>query len=429
MEVDGDSLINLTESGPESGATRIVLFYATWCGHCAHFASEYEMVAEVFSTVPSLSFLAIDCNEYRETCRSAGVDRYPTLVGYRDGEKTGPEWDRRIRAADYVNEQLPERLQLAEIPTTEHLRGAPVEMKESKGEGKSDTAEARVHDGVLAFANLMATAVFPAGRDSLEGDRLDTLKYVVLPTVATLHPDEGFRGEIADIGEELRSVYSLARDQWMALLADKPLLGGEIALSEALAPESHWKVCGQLSCGLWQLLHHLTLGVDRPYNGQKHQNDLTGDRTGLAAMTGIKAIVSQYFACEECRRHFVEDYDKCLYGRCVDGDSPTREETVMWLWRFHNAVNGRVFAHRSPGGDVRKAQWPPASTCPPCVSSATGEYSEKIVYHWIVRTYLGDMLKGETPFTMATSPVGFAGLGSHTAASIWPARYGEVWKC
>ncbi|KAF4715419.1 Quiescin Q6 sulfhydryl oxidase [Perkinsus olseni] len=398
IEIDGDLLGNLTARG-ESDDTRIVLFYASWCGHCANFASEYEMVAEVFSSVPSLSLFAIDCNKYREACRSAGVDRYPTLVGYRKGEKTDEDWDRQIRAANYVNEQLPVELQLSDVPTIEHLRGPSMKMKGSEGIEGSDTASDRVYDGVLAFANLMATAVFPAGVDSLEGSRLDTLKYVVLPTIGTLHPDEGFRGEVADLEESLRNVYSLTREQWLDLLAEKPFLGGEITLATALSPDDHWALCGQLSCGLWQFLHHLTLGVDRPYNGQQ-ESDLLVDHTGLAAMSGIRTILSQYFACEECTRHFIEDYDKCLYGRCVGGDAPSREETVMWLWRFHNAVNSRVFANQRPGENSRATEWPSSSQCSACVSTATGEYSEKVVYHWIVQTYLGDMLKDETLYTV-----------------------------
>ncbi|KAF4693392.1 Rad2 nuclease [Perkinsus olseni] len=374
IEIDGDLLGNLTARG-ESDDTRIVLFYASWCGHCANFASEYEMVAEVFSSVPSLSLFAIDCNKYREACRSAGVDRYPTLVGYRKGEKTGENWDRQIRAANYVNEQLPVELQLSDVPTIEHLRGPSMKMKGSEGIEGSDTASDRVYDGVLAFANLMATAVFPAGVDSLEGSRLDTLKLVY--------------------GTCTRST----REQWLDLLAEKPFLGGEITLATALSPDDHWALCGQLSCGLWQFLHHLTLGVDRPYNGQQ-ESDLLVDHTGLAAMSGIRTILSQYFACEECTRHFIEDYDKCLYGRCVGGDAPSREETVMWLWRFHNAVNSRVFASQRPGENSRATEWPSASQCSACVSTATGEYSEKVVYHWIVQTYLGDMLKDETLYTV-----------------------------
>ncbi|KAF4736886.1 Quiescin Q6 sulfhydryl oxidase, partial [Perkinsus olseni] len=124
-------------------------------------------------------------------------------------------------------------LQLSDVPTIEHLRGPSMKMKGSEGIEGSDTASDRVYDGVLAFANLMATAVFPAGVDSLEGSRLDTLKYVVLPTAS------------------LRNVYSLTREQWLDLLAEKPFLGGEITLATALSPDDHWALCGQLSCGLW----------------------------------------------------------------------------------------------------------------------------------------------------------------------------------
>ncbi|KAF4674248.1 Rad2 nuclease [Perkinsus chesapeaki] len=399
VDIDGGLLRNLTVNS-KSDDIRMLLFYASWCGHCASFASQYEAIAEAFAGVPSLTFFAIDCNQHRDACGAAGVDRYPTLMGFRNGERTGEVWDRQISAAEYVNVQLPEELRLSTVPKVEQLRGTPVEMEKSEVSraGKPGGPKDRMHDSILAFANLMSTAVFPAGVEALEGDRLDALKYVVLPSVATLYPNEGFRGEVADIRNNLSNVYSLTRERWMSLLAEKPFLNGQITLDMALMPAGQWKLCGQLSCGLWQFLHYLTLGVDRPYN-EELSTDLVFDHTGLAAMEATKTIVSQYFKCDECSRHFVEDYGKCLYDRCVGGDAPTREQTVMWLWRFHNSVSARVFQYKRPNDDAQESQWPSASQCPACLLGPTGGYSEKVVYHWLVQAYLGDTFKTETMYT------------------------------
>ena len=60
-------------------------------------------------------------------------------------------------------------------------------------------------------------------------------------------------------------------------------------------------------------------------------------------MRAIRAWVSEFFACSECRNHFLRMYDSCAMGRCRAHSST---DTALWLWRAHNAVNIRLAAER-----------------------------------------------------------------------------------
>ncbi|KAI5106166.1 hypothetical protein C0J45_3863 [Silurus meridionalis] len=63
----------------------LVEFFAPWCGHCKRLAPEYEAAAtRLKGTVP---LAKVDCTANSETCRKFGVNGYPTLKIFRNGEE------------------------------------------------------------------------------------------------------------------------------------------------------------------------------------------------------------------------------------------------------------------------------------------------------------------------------------------------------
>ena len=105
-------------------------------------------------------------------------------------------------------------------------------------------------------------------------------------------------------------------------------------------------------------------------------------------MRAIRAWVSEFFACSECRNHFLRMYDSCAVGRCRARSSA---DTALWLWRAHNAVNIRLAAERrntphteeqvqraaqagpdSPTDWGLDVQWPFAPACPRCATVGAG---------------------------------------------------------
>ncbi|XP_053537642.1 protein disulfide isomerase family A, member 7 isoform X2 [Ictalurus punctatus] len=64
--------------------TLLVEFFAPWCGHCKRLAPEYEAAAtRLKGTVP---LAKVDCTANSETCMKFGVNGYPTLKIFRNGE-------------------------------------------------------------------------------------------------------------------------------------------------------------------------------------------------------------------------------------------------------------------------------------------------------------------------------------------------------
>ncbi|KAJ0069865.1 hypothetical protein NL108_015397, partial [Boleophthalmus pectinirostris] len=58
------------------------------CGHCKRLAPEYEAAATRLKGVVALA--KVDCTANSNTCSKYGVNGYPTLKIFRDGEETGP---------------------------------------------------------------------------------------------------------------------------------------------------------------------------------------------------------------------------------------------------------------------------------------------------------------------------------------------------
>uniref|UniRef100_A0A8C7M1W0 Protein disulfide-isomerase n=1 Tax=Oncorhynchus mykiss TaxID=8022 RepID=A0A8C7M1W0_ONCMY len=64
--------------------TVLVEFFAPWCGHCQQLAPEYETAATKLKGTVSLA--KVDCTVNSETCGRFGVNGYPTLKIFRNGE-------------------------------------------------------------------------------------------------------------------------------------------------------------------------------------------------------------------------------------------------------------------------------------------------------------------------------------------------------
>ncbi|XAR72282.1 Thiol oxidase [Bertholletia excelsa] len=105
-----------------------------------------------------------------------------------------------------------------------------------------------------------------------------------------------------------------------------------------------------LSCGLWVLLHSLSVRVE--------------DEESHLAFTSICDFVHNFFICEECRQHF---YDMCS---SVSTHFNKTRDFGLWLWTAHNKVNERLMKVESSldTGDPKfpKSIWPPIQLCPSC---------------------------------------------------------------
>lgn len=125
--------------------------------------------------------------------------------------------------------------------------------------------------------------------------------------------------------------------------------------------KSDWRSCKGTypymrgyTCGMWSLFHSLAArAVSSP----------------AAVIGGIRDYVEQFFACADCRTHFLV----ITYG--FERTVRTRRDAVLYLWRAHNEVNARVAKLEAEHGDgdpaFPKAQFPSPELCPLCRRKAS----------------------------------------------------------
>ncbi len=68
-----------------SMGTRLVKFYAPWCGYCTKFAPAYQEVAEHFAN-SNVQIDKVNCDENRDFCAKHDVDGYPTVKLYHNDQ-------------------------------------------------------------------------------------------------------------------------------------------------------------------------------------------------------------------------------------------------------------------------------------------------------------------------------------------------------
>jgi len=65
----------------------LVKFYAPWCGHCKRMAPEFDSAATLLkANDPPVALIKVDCTVETKTCSKHGVNGYPTLKIFKNGD-------------------------------------------------------------------------------------------------------------------------------------------------------------------------------------------------------------------------------------------------------------------------------------------------------------------------------------------------------
>ena len=330
-ELDG-SLFRTQIDEDKSDMKWVVMFYASWCGHCQHFAPIFTRLAESHRHQSVVKFAAMDCASVdrfklgdEDLCRKNDVKAYPTILMFQHGAKqrelakVGDALEKEV--AELVGVELPSTvIGASDTEFEETVLKAP-EVQDSNN--LVVNSEAVNYDAALALHTIFHDSVFKGAETTL--DELDDVIQLVNICARSLMPFD-----VRDSCRELQ-----------ALLEDKRDAGVSLTQSEWIGQVDHhfgnfhdrtFMSCKDFSCGMWRLLHLITLSAE--------DLSISDPLTSKQAMEAVRFIVDKFFSCAVCRDHFLSHYDNCDFDRC----SITFDYTSVasWLIRLHNGVNRRL---------------------------------------------------------------------------------------
>lgn len=417
-------------------------------------------------------FHALSCQLYREICRAYDITGFPIVFGYSIGmdiSKQGIELNEKgtTMTAELIADYL--HLTLAQESIDVHqqkLFGSLEEKDEFIAQQKQQAMDAatrkqswqeypsslnaRYHNAALSLAFSLKTTVFVKTSSSLDDKRAlalqEFLELLAWTTPQNWHVRTGMiqellqkmgsivnQGEVVmtEIVERHQSLY-VEKGMWGDLIVqkhgtEKLGLGGDVPQKKKFnAEDIYWgnnrwtEACTHdergmgLTCGLWNLLHIITIGSSLPV----HQ--LYGFHSGYHTAPSqiaeiMKRFLSAFFACDVCRWHFLDMYENCGHNHCQRlasqipelTNNPEQEsrEVSIWLWEVHNAVNVRLMKEAAMREDREvtdaeklAAVFPSPKLCPTCWDDegSLTTYREQEVFEFL-RNYYWPPREGQDP--------------------------------
>ncbi|XP_076942111.1 sulfhydryl oxidase 1-like [Bidens hawaiensis] len=385
----------------ESPATYVVVeFFAHWCPVCRNYKPQYEKVAKLFNGAnavhPGIILLArVDCgNKINiKLCLKFHISHYPILLwgapskfmdchwnGKREKSEIIPVADGRTadRLLKWINTKLTSSYRLEDekfenekffqsnVSEPEQISRAIYDVEEATNAASDIITEHQMikSDTRATFIKFLQIMV---AHNPSRRCRKGTAK--ILVNIDDLYPSNNLlvnKDENTDTnGLDALHTFHICGKQ---------------------VPRGYWMFCRGsrdntrgFSCGLWVLLHSLSVRVD--------------NEESQLAFTATCDFIHKFFICEECRQHF--------YKMCSSVTTPfnTTRDYALWLWSTHNKVNERVMKTESSfgTGDPKfpKIIWPPQQLCPSCYTNQTKNnvtnWDRNEVFKFLVN-YYGPML-------------------------------------
>ena len=256
-------------------------------------------------------------------------------------------------------------------------------------------------DAALSFVTGLKMGVYTDGRP-LDQKRQEALVDWLELLSISLPPELGLHALIDDLLSNM-SYISQGREKLYEQLDKYPLANKYWSDSCSKGRKGQ----GQ-NCGLWKLLHIVTIGFAEHRGGLEQQDGSYVDVPMTSGPTFtpnqgaaiIREYIALFFGCDVCKNNFLSKYDDCVsFGRCdrmpVDAridevEDEDWKELPLWLWEFHNHIAARIVqvkAKRDGGRDDEVIGiWPNAETCFSCYN-IDGSWNMEELYAFLETTY------------------------------------------
>ncbi|KJH40058.1 Erv1 / Alr family protein [Dictyocaulus viviparus] len=178
---------------------------------------------------------------------------------------------------------------------------------------------------------------------------------------------------------------TLKVDDWNNKLNDI-----QLALGNPLPNKAEWLACmgskpnlRGYPCGLWTLIHTISVEAYKT-----ESNNPVFDPV-KEVMEPFHNFIFRFLSCDECAKNFDHESKKYKLTQVS-----SREEMVLWFWRFHNRVNARLSGTLSEDPMFPKRQFPPSTLCAQCYD-ASGAFDDTQVLNFL-RSYYGNIRQDST---------------------------------
>ncbi|KAL7548340.1 hypothetical protein ACHAWF_011627 [Thalassiosira exigua] len=427
---------------------RIIQFYHPLSPICQKMQSIYVAVARGIrrrsSRLP-VEFHAVNCGIYRDMCQEGfSIKSVPTIIGLGSGKIEGIEisfqgsiddssGSKAERAKD-IELKVEYIAQMMGIPLDIVNKGhagaafarpmgfdghSAVESFEEnslpgsnvKVDGNIAESEQVFHDAQSSFLSTLISSLYsqlppvsalPTDRSGTLSEFLDLIRWAFPPETEVHDLAEGLKMEFSRI--------SSSQDGLLEVIGRHIDLGIDIAWSSRCGVQSK----GGYSCGLWSLLHILSIGV-----AERHTSVVGDDERVSAVHAGqvMRAFIGNFFiGCDSCRNSWIELYDESYaayhskisgaLGESIQDDADPWRSLAIRIWEIHNEVtirrqqsDGKGYYRKQSRMASSSLLWPSREDCPKCWQSLTDDtglvmnmdsYDKEELFNHLKKTYWPD---------------------------------------
>lgn len=361
--------------------------------HCQHFKPKYIQFGRTMKKIADqvevdIEIHAISCTAHHDLCRKQDVHSFPTILLFPAHQTNATRVDYYSLHPFFILQQLGiqvDQTTKVPVPGSASKSTAVVVTKKNK---VIRTKKDLFNDAFLSFDFAMRNSVFMSNGALLNKPRKALHEWTMLLAKA-LPPTWKIQPMIAAIRDNIDKA-AQGEDALLEIIDEhRPIVKEWSRSCTKGEPTSGY------TCGLWELFHVMTIGAYEWNNVATTSYAIVP--VSKAANT-LHDYIANFFACDECRRNFLTEYDACAHDRCTRlGSSATDDkewkELALWLWETHNAVNVRLMKEQAERDnrlttieDERRVQWPSRQACPKCWFD-TGSWDEEVVFKYLRYEY------------------------------------------